>query len=537
MRPPRRAIITSIGVMVSIATTLVLLNPISGPSHPSIARAAQESATPTSNETVANGPVPGAVALYGTEQTCVEQAQDSYPGWYQTMVSGEHGGAGGVAGRSGLFACASFTGSTTGLNQVLAYRSQGVYETPYNILTKSPTEAYIYGGGSGEAVPPPPGPFVARFNPATGAEVWRTVLDNIAASGQWNVLTAINMGADGTIMALFGHQLAKLDAETGAILAWTALPAGSADPLSLSYDGGVFGPDGTFFSKTQTRPLNCTIQGLPALWLCPHPETAPNTVIAAVDPATLEVIDWVEMPEMVGGRNSLAVYDGHIHLYLVGSTKVYRYEWDAETTTLSEDTTWGPVEYLEPGQGGGSAPAIMGDWVVFQTNGAPATAPMSIVAIHQGDAGNVVRINPIPLPSGVQSYLPAMVSVDVENGMIYGFDHGAGKQVGVKFENGTMTPVWSADARTLSFLTLIGPKDERVFVATNMDRAQTNPSDYGYLEQIQWRNAATGELLAESDFFPAMNPGILVTPGYGGRIYEMLADGHVMILQVVPATS
>jgi hypothetical protein len=30
-----------------------------------------------------------------------------------------------------------------------------------------------------------------------------------------------------------------------------------------------------------------------------------------------------------------------------------------------------------------------------------------------------------------------------------------------------------------------------------------------------------------------MSPGILVTLGYGGLIYEMLYNGHIMALQVV----
>jgi hypothetical protein len=45
---------------------------------------------------------------------------------------------------------------------------------------------------------------------------------------------------------------------------------------------------------------------------------------------------------------------------------------------------------------------------------------------------------------------------------------------------------------------------------------------YTYTEQIVWRDAATGKILAQSDFFPAMSPGILLTPGYGGIIYESL---------------
>jgi hypothetical protein len=49
--------------------------------------------------------------------------------------------------------------------------------------------------------------------------------------------------------------------------------------------------------------------------------------------------------------------------------------------------------------------------------------------------------------------------------------------------------------------------------------------------------AATGKILVVSDFFPAMSPGILVTPGYGGVIYEMLYNGHIMALGVDVGTA
>jgi hypothetical protein len=48
---------------------------------------------------------------------------------------------------------------------------------------------------------------------------------------------------------------------------------------------------------------------------------------------------------------------------------------------------------------------------------------------------------------------------------------------------------------------------------------------YTYTEQIVWHEAATGKILGQSDFFPAMSPGILVTPGYDGVMYELLYNG------------
>jgi hypothetical protein len=94
--------------------------------------------------------------------------------------------------------------------------------------------------------------------------------------------------------------------------------------------------------------------------------------------------------------------------------------------------------------------------------------------------------------------------------------------------------------RTLSFLTLIGPADKRVLVATSINPnitqqqiQQALKGVYNYTEQIQWRDDASGKVLAASDYTP-MSPGILVTPGYGGLIYEMLYNGHIMALQVAP---
>ncbi len=72
----------------------------------------------------------------------------------------------------------------------------------------------------------------------------------------------------------------------------------------------------------------------------------------------------------------------------------------------------------------------------------------------------------------------------------------------------------------------------------------TNPLDYNagpiganYKEQMQWREADTGRLLAASDFFAPMIPGFQMWPGYGGVIYEGLNDGDIMALKVLPATN
>jgi len=207
----------------------------------------------------------------------------------------------------------------------------------------------------------------------------------------------------------------------------------------------------------------------------------------------------------------------------------------------------GPVPYLTKGQTSGTAPAIIGDWVVVMTNGGgPANASLSVVAVSQADASKLTRINPIPLEPGQKSYIPSMLSADLPNNRIYAYDYLPGKMAAVNLDqsNGNMSVAWGpVDQRTLSFFTLIGPSEKRVLIGTNINPNVTKQqleqgalgTAYSYTEQIVWRDAATGNTLAQSDYFSAMSPGILVTPGYGGLIYELLYNGHIMALQVAPA--
>ncbi len=57
-----------------------------------------------------------------------------------------------------------------------------------------------------------------------------------------------------------------------------------------------------------------------------------------------------------------------------------------------------------------------------------------------------------------------------------------------------------------------------------------------YKEQLTWRDAATGRLLAESDFFEPLAPGSLITPRFGGRVYFPTDKGFIT-MQVMPAAA
>lgn len=57
-----------------------------------------------------------------------------------------------------------------------------------------------------------------------------------------------------------------------------------------------------------------------------------------------------------------------------------------------------------------------------------------------------------------------------------------------------------------------------------------------YKEQVTWRDAATGQIISESDYFEPLTPGSLVTPGFGGRVYFPTAKGFI-VMQVIPKSS
>ena len=222
---------------------------------------------------------------------------------------------------------------------------------------------------------------------------------------------------------------------------------------------------------------------------------------------------------------------------------MYRYVWDGQNLTLDE--SWGPVSYLKPGQTAGTAAAVMGDWVVIQTNAIPSDVPLSEVAISQTNSSMITRIDPIPLEPGQKSYIPNLGVMDLPNNRIYGMDEGPGKVVGIDFDQrtGNMSIAWGPEEmKTFGWVNAIGPPDRRVLVGTNMkvenaSNIQPGPINATYTEQVMWRDAATGKLLAASDFFSPMSSGSQPWPGYGGLTYHVLIDGHIMALKVLPQTN
>jgi hypothetical protein len=512
-----------------IVVTLVAVALISAGCGSSKSSSTTSASSTTADEHAANGPLVGDQTLISSEQSC--ERSHPNPPWLPTIAAFEVYDS----ARTHLYGCAHFLGSMTSPNQVFAYSSTDVYQTPYNIVTEGPNRLFIYGGGYGDN-PSASGSFVASVEPGTLNQRWRRVLINTKATNEWDYPGVLNVLKDGSLVVIYGYHIARLNPATGAIEASTVLPTGKAAPRDTAYNGYDALPDGTIIAKTVNRQKGCSEQGFSAFLQCPDPTDTPPSVMVAIDPKTLKVISQITLPQMIGGRVTTARFGDKNYIYLPGTKSLYRYTF--ENGKFAADPTWGPVPYLKKGQTAGSAVAVLGGYVVLMTNGgAPTSTPMSVVAVSQADSKKVANLEPFASTGSKNSFIPSMVSVDPASNLIFVMDAGAGKIGAVALANGKLSTKWTADQTTLSFTTLVGPQYHRVLIGTNIPIKFFKQLKKYTTEQVIWRDAATGKQLASSDQFPKMSAGILVTPGYAGLQYFLTASGHIIELQVGPQTT
>ena len=483
----------------------------------------------------ANGPLPGDVALYQKEQACAEALKT--PGYFQSINAAELADA----QRSGTYPCATFAGSFDGSNQVYAWRSLDSYQAVSFINSRKPDELYLTGGDlpkiSGTVAP---GPFVAKADATTGREIWRTYLDNVNVSRHWIAVENLNILPNGNVVFAWSTFVTMIDGDTGRILRTTTLPTGPAAPVDTNFKHLTIAPDGTIILKDQLRPAGETGQGAFAMIKGVQAGfKQANSIFVAVDPNRLEILDSIEMPETSTVPHSITTFEGKIAIYAAADVNAYRYFWGPATKKLSQDKSWA-VPYVQPGQTVGTAPSVMGDWIVINTNGAPPskTKALSVVAINQKDSSKVATIFPFgQLPPGGVSFAPPKTGSDAENNMVYAQDLGVGKVAGIKLDpaTGQMKTVFVVDDRTTCLVALIGPKDKRVMMTSNQhydlpfEPMMLALGTGLYKEQVRWRDAATGRLIAESDLLEPMSINTAVTPGFGGRVYYPTDSGFVVL--------
>lgn len=477
------------------------------------------------------------VAAFCAAAPIPAMAQDSNPPWFPSLMAFEHHDS----ARTKLFDQAQFTGSFAGGNTVNARIAPDEFLTPYNVVYLTPDTLFVYGGGYGDKGGE--GAFIARLDAATLQTVWRTQLINTVQTNEWDYPGVVSILRNGVLYAIYGYQIAKLDASDGHVIgAPVELPT-LAEPRDTAYNGMDALPDGTLIAKTVYRQQGCVEQGFSAFLNCRNPADVPNSVIVAIDPQTLAVVDAIEAEEFIGGRITSVRFRGKDYVYLAGSTKVFRYIF--ENGHLALDPSWGPVTYLDPasGQTPASAIVVMNDWVVFENNATPVTsgtAPspwLSVFAINQADASKMFVAQPFkaaPTLSGQPiSFSPSAVTVDPARNRIFALDAGAG-EIGV-LELGAegLHTVWTRRQRTTEFLALIGSEQSRVLVGTAIPPREPLASHAH--NRVIWRDANTGHELARSPSLPAVSTGSMVEPGYDGRMYYMGQASQIIELTVTPS--
>ncbi len=391
-------------------------------------------------------------------------------------------------------------------------------------------------------------PVRRQADATTGKEIWRTYLDNPNASGRWIGNANLNILDNGKIVFAWSNRIVLLDPDTGEILRHNTLPGGAAPIADVNFKHLTIAPDRTLILKDQTRPFGCTLQGTMAIIKCGmEGMKQPNSQLVAVNPDTLEVLHDIPLPEPATAPHIVTTIEGRIAICIGMNTSAQRAFWDPARKKLTLDESW-VIHPMQKGQSAATAPSLVGDWVAFQLNGIGSeTVASSIVAVHQKDSKRMKIVFPFgELKKGEWSFAPPKAGADPENNMIYSADMGVGKVAGMKLDpaTGDMKVVFVLDDMTTTFQPLIGPKDRRVLLLTNMrlnmakEPIKAALFTGNYKEQLTWRDAATGRIIAESDFFEPLTINSLTTPGFGGRIYFPTAAGKgFYVLQVMPRPS
>ncbi len=492
----------------------------------------------TDNEKAANGPFPGDVSLY--EQELATATAHTSPGYFPSLNAAEIADS----ERSGFFPAASFTGSFDGPNTVFAWRSADKYQGLTYICNRRPGELYLVGGDyPPNEGPTPPGPYIAKADATTGKQIWRTYVDNANISGRWIGNANLNILPNGNIPFAWSNQIVLLDGDTGEIMKHGTLPAGEAPATDVNYKHLTIAPDGTLILKCQTRPVGETSQGTMAIFRgLMKGLKQPNSHLCAVDPDTLEVLHDIPLPEPASAPHIITEHHGRIAIYIPVDSGLIRCFWDPAAKRLAIDSDW-QVSPMKRGQTAATAATVVGEWIAVQTNGLGSdTVASSIVVAHRDDASRMHVIFPFgDLKAGEWSFAPPKAGADPENNMIYSADMGVGKVAGITIDpsTGELDLAFVIENATTTFQPVIGPKNRRVLLLTNARKNTPNQPmkqvvfGGNYTEQLTWRDAATGRLLAASDYFEPLTINSLTTPGFGGRVYFPTIEDFI-VLQAIP---
>jgi hypothetical protein len=215
------------------------------------------------------------------------------------------------------------------------------------------------------------------------------------------------------------------------------------------------------------------------------------------------------------------------------------------------DTSWTPQPVPYANQTTGGSLIVMNNWILGATNSVPAAGALTVFAISQSDASKVLYLQPYlhdPMPpllknafstaaaGDTQAYSWAGMSLeaDPQNGRFYGAETLKRKVAAFKIVGQHIKVVWKKTQTTTEWATLIGPKNHRVWVGTDIPGAEIPGGNK--TERIVFRDAATGRELARSGRVPQMTQGSAIQPGYGGSVFFPGQGGTLFKVTPHPST-
>jgi hypothetical protein len=497
-----------------------------------------------------------------TQGAAVTPAVTNNPPWYPSLQAFEHYNS----GRSHVFSMAEFNGSFTGQNKVDLVRSdEGAYPSGYNMSYLNDKDAFVQGGSYGN-VKNSIGPYVAKVDPTTLKPIWFTQLRNTVQANEWDYPGGMAIESDGYMYVVSGYRMYKVDPSNGKVVNTLVLPTTvymrnnypntppsysttpTDDAANTSYNGLNALPDGTIVLKSLYRTAGCTMNGPTAILSCPDSQNIPASVLLTVNAKTMTIIDNITLPAPAPARPTITSYHGVDYVYLNEKvSNAVRYSVKDGKFTL--DTSWTPANVPYTGQTTAGSLIVMGDWIVGATNSVPTTGALTVYAINQSDASKIYRLQPYindpvapelkkafaTAAAGQQaiSWAGMSLEADAENGIFYGVETMARKIAAFKITDSGITPVWKETQTTTEWATLIGPKDHRVWVGTEIPGIEIPGQNK--TDEVVFRDAATGKELARSSKVPYMTQGSAIQPGYGGSVFFPGATG--MLIKVTPSAS
>lgn len=475
--------------------------------------------------------------ICGSEKNSAEN-----PPWYPSLSAFEHYNS----GRSHVFPKAKFGGSYKGNNQVDIHTSAAVYPSGYNMTYLDSNNVFIYGGGYGDE-PGSIGAFVAKVDPHSLEPIWYNQLINTSLNGEWDYPGSMGILRDGFLYVIYGYRLSKIDPSTGITIKTLELPTGGGAKENTAYNGFDATADGILVMKSVYRQSGCSIQGPDALLDCPDPTDVPPSILVSVNPHNMSVIDSITLPAPVAARPTIAKHKNRTYVYLVEANTLIRYL--VKKGKFKLDGSWNPGTVTLEGQTTATSFVVMDDWVVGQVNTLPSSTALSVIAINQSDASKQFSLQPFlgdPIPPLVAeafsnaakgggqaiSWAPASVSADPSSHLIYATDSLPGKIAAIKLTCEGLKTIWKANQTTTEFTALIGSKNKRILVGTDIPGPEIpgrNLNDYAV-----WRNAHTGAEIARSPLLPAMTQGTMIQPYYSGEMFYEGQLGQLIKLKPHP---